>query len=511
MSAHDTHDPSAAEPRPTACPPPSGHRPTGWCSPPTSCRHLRRRRGDRCDRRRPTARSPSTPPSWTSPPPSSSTGPRRRLRPGPRGRGPRRGGGAGRSRSPRPSRRGGHPPPVVQRHPERQVPRLLPVHLHRRGRRRARHRHHPDGVDRRPPRLPLLGRARPQGDLRGHPGGRRCPGRLLQRPGGRGDPGGRRSPAGPVRPHHAHVHLPGRLHRRPAGGHRPARRRRRAAAHRARPGQGHLAPFALEVGSRPRFFGSTSGSPIRPTSSTWWPSPTSPSGPWRTSGASPSASRPPRRPGPGRPRRARTGRRRGLPRNRPHVVRRPGHHEVVERHLAQRGLRHLHGGPAVDAFRPEWQRWVSFGVEREAAMAVDGLHATRPVEFPVGRPEEAQGMFDVLTYQKGGWVLRMLEQFLGPDVFREGSRLPPPTPRQHRDLGPVGRPRAFERPGGPDDHGHLDQPGRLPPGPGGRGRRLTQTPFSYRGDPGAPSAPTGRSRCSSAPSTDPGATPHRCW
>jgi puromycin-sensitive aminopeptidase len=77
---------------------------------------------------------------------------------------------------------------------------------------------------------------------------------------------------------------------------------------------------------------------------------------------------------------------------------------------------------AVDAYRPEWQRWVSFGVEREAAMAVDGLHATRPVEFPVGRPEEAQGMFDVLTYQKGGSVLRMLEQFLGPDVFCDGIR-----------------------------------------------------------------------------------------
>ena len=29
-------------------------------------------------------------------------------------------------------------------------------------------------------------------------------------------------------------------------------------------------------------------------------------------------------------------------------------------------------------------------------------------------------MFDVLTYQKGGSVLRMLEQFIGPDVFREG-------------------------------------------------------------------------------------------
>ncbi len=77
---------------------------------------------------------------------------------------------------------------------------------------------------------------------------------------------------------------------------------------------------------------------------------------------------------------------------------------------------------AVDAFRPDWQRWVSFGTEREAALAVDGLHATRPVEYPVGRPEEAQGMFDVLTYQKGGSVLRMLERFIGADVFRNGIR-----------------------------------------------------------------------------------------
>ncbi|MDA8343088.1 MAG: M1 family metallopeptidase [Actinomycetota bacterium] len=77
---------------------------------------------------------------------------------------------------------------------------------------------------------------------------------------------------------------------------------------------------------------------------------------------------------------------------------------------------------AVDAFRPEWQRWVAFGTEREAALAVDGLHATRPVEYPVGRPEEAQGMFDVLTYQKGGSVLRMLERFVGAEVFRDGIR-----------------------------------------------------------------------------------------
>jgi len=77
---------------------------------------------------------------------------------------------------------------------------------------------------------------------------------------------------------------------------------------------------------------------------------------------------------------------------------------------------------ASDAFRPQWRRWDSFGVEREAAMAVDGLHSTRPIEFEVVSPNDARGMFDVLTYQKGGSVLRMLEQYLGEDVFRDGIR-----------------------------------------------------------------------------------------
>jgi puromycin-sensitive aminopeptidase len=77
----------------------------------------------------------------------------------------------------------------------------------------------------------------------------------------------------------------------------------------------------------------------------------------------------------------------------------------------------------VDHFRPAWQRWVAFGMERDVAMATDALHRTRPVEYPVGPPEEAQGMFDVLTYQKGASVLRMLERYLGPDPFRAGIRL----------------------------------------------------------------------------------------
>jgi puromycin-sensitive aminopeptidase len=76
----------------------------------------------------------------------------------------------------------------------------------------------------------------------------------------------------------------------------------------------------------------------------------------------------------------------------------------------------------VDAFRPSWERWVSFAPSREAALAVDAVHSTRPIEYPVGPPKEAEGMFDLLTYEKGCGVLRMLEQYIGADVFRDGVR-----------------------------------------------------------------------------------------
>ncbi len=75
-----------------------------------------------------------------------------------------------------------------------------------------------------------------------------------------------------------------------------------------------------------------------------------------------------------------------------------------------------------DDFRPEWQTFVGFSRSKGAALAVDGLHATRPIEFPVHHPDDAAAMFDVLTYEKGASVLWMLEQYLGRDRFRAGVR-----------------------------------------------------------------------------------------
>ena len=77
---------------------------------------------------------------------------------------------------------------------------------------------------------------------------------------------------------------------------------------------------------------------------------------------------------------------------------------------------------ACAAYRPDWDRWTTFSLDRTAAFDTDSLLNTRPVEFEVRSPDDCEGMFDVLTYEKGGAILRMLEQYLGESRFRDGIR-----------------------------------------------------------------------------------------
>jgi puromycin-sensitive aminopeptidase len=76
---------------------------------------------------------------------------------------------------------------------------------------------------------------------------------------------------------------------------------------------------------------------------------------------------------------------------------------------------------ATDAMRPEWKRWLAFAnLEVPWAMGTDQLASTRPIEFEVKAPTEVDQMFDAITYGKGNAVLRMIEQFIGEEAFREG-------------------------------------------------------------------------------------------
>ena len=77
----------------------------------------------------------------------------------------------------------------------------------------------------------------------------------------------------------------------------------------------------------------------------------------------------------------------------------------------------------TDAYRPEWRVWSTFCRSRASALSTDALGATRAVEYPVHSPAEAEDMFDVITYEKGAALVRMLEQYLGAETFRDGVRL----------------------------------------------------------------------------------------
>jgi len=84
----------------------------------------------------------------------------------------------------------------------------------------------------------------------------------------------------------------------------------------------------------------------------------------------------------------------------------------------------------VDAWQPAWRMWPAFLARRSAALDLDGLEATHSVYAPVRTPQEAEAGFDVITYEKGAAVLRMLERFLGAEVFCAGVRK---YVRRHRE------------------------------------------------------------------------------
>ena len=56
------------------------------------------------------------------------------------------------------------------------------------------------------------------------------------------------------------------------------------------------------------------------------------------------------------------------------------------------------------------------------AMAVDSLASTRRIHQPINDFTEIQSAFDGITYQKGGAVLAMFENYVGETQFRDGVR-----------------------------------------------------------------------------------------
>ena len=90
------------------------------------------------------------------------------------------------------------------------------------------------------------------------------------------------------------------------------------------------------------------------------------------------------------------------------------------------------GSKCTAHFNPQWEVWLArdlprdptrrSGIAKEAAMEGDARSTTHPIQQRVATEAEANSAFDDITYKKGQSFLRMLESFLGEDVFRDGIR-----------------------------------------------------------------------------------------
>ena len=77
---------------------------------------------------------------------------------------------------------------------------------------------------------------------------------------------------------------------------------------------------------------------------------------------------------------------------------------------------------ATDRFNPSWEVWPRQHEAREGAMAQDAQPTTHPIQQVIRDESEAGSAFDQISYQKGEQIIRMIEDWIGPDVFRTGMR-----------------------------------------------------------------------------------------
>ncbi|CUR52346.1 Membrane alanine aminopeptidase N [Nitrosotalea devaniterrae] len=76
---------------------------------------------------------------------------------------------------------------------------------------------------------------------------------------------------------------------------------------------------------------------------------------------------------------------------------------------------------AVDALYPEWDFWDQFLIsEMIGGLSLDSLKSSHPIDVPVKSPSDVRQIFDEISYNKGGCVLMMLENFIGDENFRKG-------------------------------------------------------------------------------------------
>ncbi|HVP62861.1 MAG TPA: M1 family metallopeptidase [Myxococcaceae bacterium] len=74
----------------------------------------------------------------------------------------------------------------------------------------------------------------------------------------------------------------------------------------------------------------------------------------------------------------------------------------------------------IERWAPAWGMAAERVEQRNVAAETDALVSTRVIRQPVQSYDDAKNAFDSITYEKGAAVLRMFEQWVGPETFRRG-------------------------------------------------------------------------------------------
>lgn len=77
---------------------------------------------------------------------------------------------------------------------------------------------------------------------------------------------------------------------------------------------------------------------------------------------------------------------------------------------------------AVDAVLPDYEEPVQIAVGAQRVMRLDAKKDARAIRQPIKHGGDVRNAFDGITYSKGAAVLQMLEAWIGPEAFREGTR-----------------------------------------------------------------------------------------
>jgi aminopeptidase N/puromycin-sensitive aminopeptidase len=74
----------------------------------------------------------------------------------------------------------------------------------------------------------------------------------------------------------------------------------------------------------------------------------------------------------------------------------------------------------LEKMKPDWNIHMDEVLGTVEALNVDSLSNTRPIQQAAETPVEIEGLFDGIAYGKAAAVLRMVEAYLGAEVFRSG-------------------------------------------------------------------------------------------